>query len=176
VLAQTSGMTHSDGYVGVYVDSGNGYVLVSDPSRKYEKNQVVVDRCYTNLLSVKVVNTNRNAWIGDIQVSKDYGATYSAMKCDNCSGTTASASPIFVDGDSGSMAGVSTYCIDGNSCILPLSMISPSYVRPYTCKDQGVSVRPSWKLMGFFDASDPGCAGLSTSTSAYDDSACGLFP
>eukprot|EP00585_Thalassiosira_rotula_P007180 CAMPEP_0196161200 /NCGR_PEP_ID=MMETSP0910-20130528/47215_1 /TAXON_ID=49265 /ORGANISM="Thalassiosira rotula, Strain GSO102" /LENGTH=1412 /DNA_ID=CAMNT_0041426141 /DNA_START=120 /DNA_END=4358 /DNA_ORIENTATION=+ len=176
VLAQTSGMTHSDGYVGVYVDSGNGYVLVSDPSRKYAKNQVVVDRCYTNLLSVKVVNTNRNAWIGDIQVSKDYGATYSAMKCDNCSGTTASASPIFVDGDSGSMAGVSTYCIDGNSCILPLSMISPSYVRPYTCKDQGVSVRPSWKLMGFFDASDPGCAGLSTSTSAYDDSACGLFP
>ena len=45
---------------------------------------------------------------------------------------------------------------------------TPNYpVRSYVCDGQPVSVRPSWKLVGFFDDS---CASLATST--YDDTVC----
>jgi len=43
-------------------------------------------------------------------------------------------------------------------------------VRSYLCADQANTVRPTWKLMGFFDADDAGC--ISLATKMYDETTC----
>merc|ERR1719356_1404311 len=48
---------------------------------------------------------------------------------------------------------------------------SPSTpVRSYVCDGQDASIRPSWKLIGFFDPNDARCTDLATSL--YDESVC----
>ena len=47
-------------------------------------------------------------------------------------------------------------------------------VRSYVCDGQEISIRPTWKLMGFFNASDLGCSSLSTST--YEETTCDPIP
>ncbi|KAL7533669.1 hypothetical protein ACHAXR_006666 [Thalassiosira sp. AJA248-18] len=43
-------------------------------------------------------------------------------------------------------------------------------VRSYLCDGQALSIRPSWKLMGFFDPTDSSCTSLAPST--HDESVC----
>eukprot|EP00581_Thalassiosira_minuscula_P014784 CAMPEP_0183721232 /NCGR_PEP_ID=MMETSP0737-20130205/13573_1 /TAXON_ID=385413 /ORGANISM="Thalassiosira miniscula, Strain CCMP1093" /LENGTH=1108 /DNA_ID=CAMNT_0025951205 /DNA_START=33 /DNA_END=3360 /DNA_ORIENTATION=- len=45
-----------------------------------------------------------------------------------------------------------------------------SPVRSYLCDGQDVSIRPTWKMLGFFDNTDAGCVGLSGST--YEETVC----
>jgi len=46
-------------------------------------------------------------------------------------------------------------------------------VRSYLCDGQDTSIRPTWKMMGFFDASNVGCASLvATTDMTHDDTVC----
>jgi hypothetical protein len=47
-------------------------------------------------------------------------------------------------------------------------------VRSYLCDGELNTVRPSWKLMGFFNATDTGCASLTTTT--YEETTCDPDP
>ena len=47
-------------------------------------------------------------------------------------------------------------------------------VRPYLCNGEMNSIRPAWTLMGFFDASDAGCAALAGAV--YADATCVAAP
>jgi len=167
------------GNIDVLVDSGNGYVPVSTPGAYYNRRTVVVDQCFTNLVGVQVRGTTSDAWLGSIRLSSDNKVSYYPLACDDCTGTTNLAGTIIVDGDESSNFGAPTYCRNGNTCTLPVHVpqtVVSGLVRSYACNDENLSVRPSWKLMGFFNSSDSDCAGLATST--YDETLCGLglFP
>ena len=161
------------GNIDVLVDSGNGYVYVSRLGASYNRRTVVVDQCFADLVSVQVRGTTPDAWLGSILLSSDNKVSYYPLVCDDCTGTTNLAGTIIVHGDEVSSFGAPTYCRNGNTCTLPVHVpqtVVSGLVRSYACNDEDLSVRPSWKLMGFFNSSDSECAGLATST--YDEALC----
>ncbi len=84
----TGGTKYDDGYLDVFINTGdgNGYVKVTESGIKYDQNSVVVEKCYSGgLLGVQVMNSETNAWAGRIETSVDGGVHYTPMVCtDKC--------------------------------------------------------------------------------------------
>ena len=100
--------------------------MVTTPRVNYVKGQVVLSKCYVGLLGVQVTNTETNAWGGSIEYSVDGGVTYSAMICDDCTGTVKTTEYIVIDGDDNGVG--DTKCLNGNAgnvCILAVSLTPP---------------------------------------------------
>jgi len=101
--------------------------MVTTPGINYAQDQVVLSKCYVGLLGVQVTNTETNAWGGSIEYSVDGGVTYSAMICDDCTGTVKTTEYIVIDGDDNGVG--DTKCLNGNAgnvCILAVSSPPPS--------------------------------------------------
>jgi hypothetical protein len=85
---KTGGTQYDDGYLDVFVDTGdgNGYVEVTQSGVKHDQNSVVVEKCYSGgLVGVQVMNSDANAWAGSIETSVDGGVSYTPMVCkDKC--------------------------------------------------------------------------------------------
>ena len=109
------------------MNNGDGYDMVTTPGINYAQDQVVFSKCYVGLLGVQVTNTETNAWGGSIEYSVDGGVTYSAMICDDCTGTVKTTEYIVIDGDDNGVG--DTKCLNGsigNVCILAVSSQPPS--------------------------------------------------
>lgn len=175
LLITTGNKRYNWGAAAFYVDSGNGYVQVA--SGYHKRAEIVVDQCFHHIVGIKVhgqVHTIHDSWVGSILLSSNNKESYHALECQGCTGTESTTSMMVIDADDNLKSTASTQCISGNECeIFVHAHPTGGKVRSYACEDEGVSVRPSWKLMGFFDSSEPGCAGFSTSS--YDESACTLF-
>ncbi len=129
--------TFSSGYLGVFVNSGDGsgYGKVNRrelfPFKKpstsypyYSKNSVVLEECYPELVGLKVRNTNTDGWAGSIETSVDGGITYAPMVCtDKCAPTGGATSLIAVDGDASSWSNsaIKVRCLNGKYCTLALA-------------------------------------------------------
>ena len=127
ILITTGTGTYDGGYLDVSVNNGDGYDMVTTPGINYAQDQVVFSKCYVGLLGVQVTNTETNAWGGSIEYSVDGGVTYSAMICDDCTGTVKTTEYIVIDGDDNGVG--DTKCLNGsigNVCILAVSSQPPS--------------------------------------------------
>ena len=80
LLIITGTRNRSEGFLDVFVDSGDGHIPLST-GKKYTKGQVVLDECYDELLGVQVTNQDKTAWEGSIKVSTDNKISYMGMKC-----------------------------------------------------------------------------------------------
>ena len=83
----TGGTKYDDGYLDVFVNTGdgNGYVEATESGIKYDQNSVVLERCYSGgIVRVQVVNSDSNAWAGRIETSVDGGGSYTPMMCNDC--------------------------------------------------------------------------------------------
>jgi len=124
VKATTGGMAGAGGLMTVTVDTGSGQVQVASGS--HSGNSVVVDRCYdAAIVSVQVRGEANDGWSGGITHSWDGGHTYSAMQCNDCTGTSWSADDIVVDGNNDGM-GPDTWCHNGAACTLVATGFSPT--------------------------------------------------
>merc|ERR1711935_282918 len=93
---------------------GGGMFEVASGS--FSKSSTVLQKCFsTKIQGVQVQNINWNAWTGSIEVSRDGGATYNAMQCDDCT-VAGRTTNIVVDGDGDSGKRASTACLDGKLC------------------------------------------------------------
>ena len=126
LLITTGNGRYDNGYLDVLVDTGNGYDVVTTTGVKYTQDEVVLDECYSGLVGVQVTGPDTNAWAGSIVSSVDYKASYSPMKCTDCTGTLDTTEYIVVDGnDNGSG---DTECLDGiggNVCTLIAPDLTP---------------------------------------------------
>ena len=101
------------------MNTGNGYDVVTTTGIKYTQDEVVIDECYSGLVGVQVTGPDTNAWAGSIVSSVDYKASYSPMKCTDCTGTVDTTEYIVVDGnDNGSGDTECLNGIGGNVCTL----------------------------------------------------------
>ena len=115
----TGGNTYDNGYLTVYINKGDGYVLVTQGDVKHALNSVVLQECYTNFVDIQVTNKNTNAWVGSIETSVNDGEDYYPMVCeDGCSSLGSAASHITVDGDDTSNEQATSSCINGARCTL----------------------------------------------------------
>uniref|UniRef100_A0A7S4V4Q2 Apple domain-containing protein n=1 Tax=Ditylum brightwellii TaxID=49249 RepID=A0A7S4V4Q2_9STRA len=115
----TGGVRYDDGYLDVFVNTGdgNGYVGVTQSGVKYALNSVVLEKCYSGLVGLQVKNSNANAWAGSIETSVDGGLSYTPMVCkDNCTPVGDSTASIVVDGDANGDRAVK--CLNGDTCTL----------------------------------------------------------
>ncbi|KAL7554862.1 hypothetical protein ACHAWF_018423 [Thalassiosira exigua] len=166
VKVQTGDGLHNDGSLKVWVDAGNGYVLEASSSG-WGIIQVVLDKCYGEIVGVKIQGHTNNAWAGSVLLSTDNKASYHPMTCPDCTGATTTES-IAVDSNSDGGYMGAAQCVNGQTCELTVQQAQTgSMVRSYACKDEDPSARASWKLLGWFDNT---CTGLETAT--YDETAC----
>ena len=112
ILITTGTGTFDGGYLDVFVNIGDGYNMMTTPGVNYVKGQVVLDECYVGLLGVQVTNAQTNAWGGRIEYSINDQSSYSAMICDDCTGTVETTEYIVVDGNSDGSG--DTKCLNGN--------------------------------------------------------------
>ena len=87
--------------------------MVTTPGVNYAKDEVVLDECYVGLQGVQVTNAQNNAWAGRIEYSINDQSSYSAMICDDCTGTVDTTEYIVVDGNGDGQA--DTKCLNGNT-------------------------------------------------------------
>ena len=119
ILITTGTGQYDNGYLDVLVNTGNGYDVVTTTGVKYTQDEVVIDECYSGLVGVQVTGPDTNAWAGSIVSSVDYKASYSPMKCTDCTGTVDTTEYIVVDGnDNGSGDTECLNGIGGNVCTL----------------------------------------------------------
>ena len=123
LLITTGTGKFDNGFIGVSVNNGAGYVEVTDPGINYGQGQVILDECYSGLVGVQVTNSQTNAWGGNIAYSLgDKASIYSPMTCIDCTGATDTTEYIVVDGDDNGAG--DTKCLNGNSgnvCTLVVS-------------------------------------------------------
>jgi len=110
----TGSQAANDGLLTVNVDAGGGMFEVASGS--FSTGSTVLQKCFsTKIQGVQVQNINWNAWTGSIEVSRDGGATYNAMQCDDCT-VAGRTTNIVVDGDGDAGNQASTTCLDGKLC------------------------------------------------------------
>ena len=125
IKIKTGGADFNEGYLDVFVNNGtSGYIEVTTKDL-YAKNETVLDDvCYDAFLGIQVTSNNTNAWVGSIMSSVDNGETYLPMKCEDCTGSTASTASIVVDGNADGINLAPAQCLDGqigypgNNCTL----------------------------------------------------------
>ena len=111
--------------------------VICQPS-VHAQSETLLDDCYTdNIVGVRVTNPTTNSWAGAIEYSSDGGATYAALECRGCTGSTATSARIVVDGGTHGGAQATTQCLDRAICDLhatwgwpPLSPPPPLLPRP----------------------------------------------
>jgi len=113
VTTGTSSGGFRGGPVNVFVDSGNGYILLSVEGYVYREGETVLDQCFDTIVGVQVSNDSTNGWVGSFELSRDGKASYHQLMCSDCSGNS-NAMPIAVDGNGDSLSG----CLDGKNCTL----------------------------------------------------------
>ena len=84
----------------------------------YDVNQIVLNKCYADLKTISVQNTNNDAWEGTITVTVN--GTEQALTCDGCGGSPFSKE-IVVDGNGDSADQAPTNCLNGKKCTLKIS-------------------------------------------------------
>jgi len=84
----------------------------------FDKNVVVLDKCFDSFTSLTVTNEWSNAWKGEILLSVDNRNSYFPLECHSCTGTTTSTASIVVDGDEDGSGQANTRCLNGNVCHL----------------------------------------------------------
>ena len=84
----------------------------------YDVNQIVLDKCYADLKTISVQNTNNDAWEGSITVTVN--GTEQALTCDGCGGSPFNKE-IVVDGNGDSADQAPTNCLNGKKCTLKIS-------------------------------------------------------
>ena len=118
----TGKAANNDGMIQIYVNYGNGFVLVNTESLayvSYNYGQIVVNQCWGTIERVQVSNPNDNAWNGTIEISLDFGKTYHPLVCsDLCTGTTRDTMSIVVDGGADSGDQATTQGFNSNKCTL----------------------------------------------------------
>ena len=87
----------------------------------YAKGEVVLDKCYDNLVGVRVENTNGDAWTGSVLFSRGPTKVFEAGECRTCT-TNGGTAVISVDGDPGNSQAETT-CFGGRQCA-----ISPPWI------------------------------------------------
>mmetsp|Transcript_26176 Transcript_26176/g.48162 ORF Transcript_26176/g.48162 Transcript_26176/m.48162 type:complete len:293 (-) Transcript_26176:594-1472(-) len=127
ILVKTGSGRYNNGYAEVLVDSGNGDGYVPEAGGNHGRGQVIVDKCFADIVGVQVKGTNDDAWVGGVFLSTDNRVSYSAFTCDDCTGTTNLAANIIVDGNDDDVNTATTQCHNGTTCTLfppPTSMHS----------------------------------------------------
>lgn len=117
----TSTIRGRNGRLKVWVNSGGGYVV--ERNGYWAGGSKVLDKCYNDVLGVKIQGPTNNSWGGDIYISSDGGQSYAPMHCSTCSGTTTVATSIYVDGNADQSHFGTTQCVNGNICLLPLPLV-----------------------------------------------------
>jgi hypothetical protein len=59
----TGGYNNADGFINVYVDSGNGYTLENDPNIKYDKTSTVLKKCFAEFEGLQVKGTSDDGYV-----------------------------------------------------------------------------------------------------------------
>ncbi|CAK0901714.1 unnamed protein product, partial [Prorocentrum cordatum] len=108
-----TGLQH-EGFLEVRVDSGEGYVL--EASAKFLRGDVVLEKCWAEVVSVQVSSSHGSWWQGSIEFSDNAGASYSAMTCVDCAQGYYTAAINVEGGDCGSEGTSGTRCKDGSTC------------------------------------------------------------
>ena len=92
----------ANGKIVVSVDSGSGYVVVTEEDKKYDEGEVILDECYEMEPSIQINGSAENGWQGSFKLSTDGKATYAPYTCvEGCTGEVTVADPIAVEGDDG---------------------------------------------------------------------------
>ena len=113
LLITTGSGQYDNGYLDVYVNTGDGYDMVTAPETNWPAGSEVLNQCYAGLVGVQVTNSQTNAWAGSIESSTDGKITYSAMECINCTGDVSTTEYIVVDGDDNGTG--DTKCLNGSA-------------------------------------------------------------
>ena len=112
--------TNPSGYVNITLNSGSGYELVSNVTKKYQAGEVVLEACYPTVEGIQVTGPDNNGWEGNIEWSIDNKQTYNPFKClpGQCTGATNAATPIAVDLNSNGGGEDICNCLNGDLCTL----------------------------------------------------------
>jgi len=113
VLAVTDSQKDAQGTLQLFVNN-----VLKSASKKFERNEKVLDECFTNLDTISVKNPTTDGWIGDIVVTKD--GLKQNLECIDCCGLKFNGR-ILVDGDgSCTDSRQLAKCRDGNLCTLKI--------------------------------------------------------
>ena len=91
-------------------------------SNYFDRNEEVLDACFSNLETISVKGPTNNAWGGTIMITKNGKAQN--LSCINCSGgfsgPISGSTVVFVDGDGRSKDPTATWCLNGRTCTMIL--------------------------------------------------------
>ena len=128
ILVKTGlGKDWYSGGLEILIDSGYGYENVAltgtTPEHIYDEEEVVLDQCFSTLISVLVHNPTTDGWYGSAYFSIDQKKSYSPFICNDCDVRVGLTDPIQVDGDEISNDDTSaSRC--GNGAFCTLTMVS----------------------------------------------------
>lgn len=116
----------SNGYLSVYINQGRGFALdQSTANKEHKHDSVVLNKCYTNLLGVRVKNHYDNAWIGSIKFAADKAGPFYPGQCSVCT-KTGSTEKIAVDGNGNAAGDAPTTCLNEKMCDIKLPQRTPA--------------------------------------------------
>merc|ERR1719370_1759006 len=83
----------------------------------FDRNQIVLEECFDELMDISVQNNNNNAWAGTIVVKRNDMEV--PLTCSGCEGSPFDKK-IAVDGNSDGEDQAQTYCLNGKICKITL--------------------------------------------------------
>lgn len=110
-----------DSFVDIKLDSGDGYVNVTDPNTNQRCPQapcVILRQCYDTVAGIQVSGPSLNGWKGSIKWTTDGGNSFNRFECVECTGTNdpRANTDFTVSGGESPSGGVE--CLDGSLCTL----------------------------------------------------------
>ena len=89
-------------------------------AKKFERNDVVIDECFSNVDSITVQNPKNNAWAGEIRVTKSGVKQNLTLSCNSdCNGGNFGGK-IVVDGNRDGKNLAPSWCLNGKNCFLKI--------------------------------------------------------
>ena len=87
-------------------------------SKKFERKDEVIDKCFSSIDSITVQNPTNDAWTGEIKVTKTGVKQNLSLSCNNgCEGSKFGGK-IVVDGNDDAKSQAPSWCLNGNKCFL----------------------------------------------------------
>ena len=83
----------------------------------FDRNQIVLEECFDDLMDISVQNNNNNAWAGTIVVKRNDKQV--PLTCSGCEGSPFDKK-IAVDGNWDGKDQAPTYCLNGKICKLTI--------------------------------------------------------
>ena len=94
----------------------------------FDRNQIVLEECFDDLMDISVQNNNNNAWAGTIVVKRNDKQV--PLTCSGCEGSPFDKK-IAVDGNWDGKDQAPTYCLNGKICKLTIQGKKATTMRLY---------------------------------------------